>query len=259
MNSNLIDQLSLLLKQNRNFIDKEIASFLLLNIQKIMSLKLEIIAKSANCSTASVIKFCKKLGFKGLKDLLPALDRNYSYLNFQKKRYSENKISQKNQILSKYHLLIMNNLDKIYNLNYNSMIKFVELLQKTRHIMLFGKGSNLESINIFANYLSKLQYHIDYHYDFEVQQKWTEKSIDSSVCVFFSFSGMHSIMDELVNKMKAKNCIIVAFTGNFESNLYKQSLISFLTFKNEDVLENHTSARISFIYLVMQIINLLKN
>lgn len=95
MNSNLIDQLSLLLKQNRNFIDKEIAGFLLLNIQKIMSLKLEIIAKSANCSTASVIKFCKKLGFKGLKDLLPALDRNYSYLNFQKNVILKTKLVKK--------------------------------------------------------------------------------------------------------------------------------------------------------------------
>lgn len=259
MYTNLINDLLQLSKQNHNFIDKEIADFLLSNIDKIMTLKLGAIAEKVNCSTASVIKFCKKLGFKGLKDFLPALDRNYSYLQVQEKRSSDNKITDKNKIISSYHALISKNLANLYSLNRDAVIKLAMLLKKTKHIMLFGKGSNLESINIFANYLSKLQYHVDYHYDFEVQEKWVEKSVESSVCIFFSFSGMHQVIDELVSKMKAKSCTIVSFTSNYESNLYKESSVSLLTFKNEDVLENHTSARIAFIYLIMQIINLLKN
>ncbi|MDF9627592.1 MurR/RpiR family transcriptional regulator [Mesomycoplasma ovipneumoniae] len=259
MDSNLMNDLLWFSKQNHNFIDKEIAKFLISNTSKIMTLKLSIIAKNANCSTASVIKFCKKLGFKGLKDLLPALDRNYSYMQIQKSRFSNNKIASKNTTVSLYHSLISKNLDNLYKINHDSIIKFVALLKKVRHIIFFGKGSNLEIIQIFANYLSKLQYYVDYHYDFEVQQKWVEKSVDFSVCVFFSFSGMHLEIDRLVQTMKSKNCNIISFTSNYESNLFKQSSISFLTFKNEDVLEKHTSARIAFIYLIMQIINLLKN
>ncbi|CAT05337.1 putative HTH-type transcriptional regulator [Mesomycoplasma conjunctivae] len=242
-------------QQNHNIIDKKIAQFLLDNLDKINHLNLNIIANNVNCSKSNITKFAKKLNFRGIKDLLPTLDKNYSYLRMKKVRLSNN--FEENDALVWYHNLIQLNIEQLYLLNKNAVYQLTKLILRKKHIILFGKGSNLDVINVFANYLSKMQFHVDYHYDFEVQQKWITKNMENSVCIFFSFSGLHNDIDDLVNQVYNKKCDLVAFTSNYESYLYKKAHISLLTTQNEDVLDNHTSARIAFLYLIMQVINLL--
>lgn len=256
---NLINEIEIYSKQKVNLVYKTIADFFLQNIERILQLKLEEIAINCNCSTASIIKFAKKLGFVGIKDLLPAIDRSYGYWKFHNSRkiHATSHISQ-TQKMTNYHYLIEENLSYLFKFNRDALLKAAKLLKNKRHVMLFGKGSNLEAINIFANYLSKLNYHVDYHYDFEVQEKWMQKFNKDSLCIFFSFSAMHKAIDSIVQEAKNKGMEIISFTSNSDSYLFKESDVAFITKNNEDILEHHTNARIAFIYLLMQIINLIK-
>ncbi|MGY6172299.1 MurR/RpiR family transcriptional regulator [Candidatus Mycoplasma pogonae] len=263
MKKTIIEQLQVYALQNKNAIYKALSQFFLNNLDRDFTrLKLKDIAAESSCSQGSVSKFVKHLNFNGLKDFLPALAQEITFKNAWTNFEKQKQVVCKNescyfQELETYHAQNLHNLENFFQTNKSSIVKFVELLKNTKHLILFGKGNNLPLIQIFATYFSKINFFVDYSFDMDVQHQYIAKVTHETLCIFFSFSGNNADINSIFTKVKAKNsqAIIVTLTANAHSLMFKNSDLVFLTHLNEDVLNNHTSYRIVFNYLLMQIIN----
>ncbi|WP_033161439.1 MurR/RpiR family transcriptional regulator [[Mycoplasma] collis] len=253
---NIIITLNKFANQNINLTYKNIASVFLQNIRNIKSLPIKTVSKQAHCSQSSISFFVKKIGFNNYKELLFELDLSSKFFSFNKQETNE--LTDENKILN-YYKKIISNINFAFLQNKQHLIKIVDLIKKSKRIFIFGKGSNIEPIIIFSNYLIKNNFNTFYSYDLDVQKKWTEILKKDDVCIFLSFSGLTKEIIDIFNKIKNKKIKTVIFSSNFDSPLIKNSDYYLLIKENEDVFEKHTNARISYIFLIMQIMNLLKN
>ncbi|WP_215773282.1 MurR/RpiR family transcriptional regulator [Mesomycoplasma hyorhinis] len=253
---NILKKLEDVKNSTDNLVFSHIASYLLSNLNNIDTMKIGLISKHSDVSNGSVSKFIKHLGFKGVKDFLPELKQQLKFYGVSSDACK--KPLEKNSRYLQYHNLIKSNLDYIFEVNQESILKAVELLKRYKYILLFGRGANLAVINVYANYLSKLNYFVNYSFDLDVQKKWTENANENSLCIFFSFSSLTPNIEKIFTEIKQKgNIKTILFTANKDSMMAKRSDVILLTKNNEDLLLNHTNSRIGFNYLFMQILNLL--
>ncbi|WP_220096531.1 MurR/RpiR family transcriptional regulator [Mycoplasmopsis pulmonis] len=226
------------------------------NLFQITKLKIKDVALGSNCSQSSVINFVKKMKCNSFKEMLFKIDYDYSFVTIKKEDFQD----EKTQIVKwkNYNNLIAENIDFIYKNYYLEIIKIVGLLKRKNKIFLFGKGSNIELLSIFGQYLNKKEFISIYSYDIDIQEKYIDLVDQESFCFFFSFSGNTKKIVEFANKAKEKKAFIIHFSANPNSEIIKVCNIFLLVKNNEDVLYDHTNARISFLYIIMNIINLLK-
>ncbi|WGI36626.1 MurR/RpiR family transcriptional regulator [Mesomycoplasma lagogenitalium] len=245
--------------QNINIIYKSISIFLLSKLNEVSNLKLKEVALNSNCSQASVVNFVKKLGFSTFQRLLFQIEKDYNFISVLK----EKEIDQNVEIrpvhykIQKYYNLIQSNLIFAFHKNQDAILKLAKLLKEKKEVYLFGKGSNLEIMSIFHKYLSAKDIKCHYSYDLDLQEKWINYVKKDSLCIFFSFSGNTEPIVSNFKIIKNTECYTVSFTSNYESYLFTNSDLNLVTNLNEDVLENHASVRISFLFILLNIINML--
>lgn len=251
---NIIYTLKNFSQQNHNLIFRNISIFLIDNIDKIKTIKLKEVANFANCSQSSIVNFVKKNKFNSFKEMLFEIDNSYKFISFINKENDEPNLDS---ILINYKNLIQENIDFAFEKNKLNILKLVHLLKEKKSIYLIGKGSNLDVLRIFSKYLSKKGINCYYSSDFDVQEKWVDFFQKDDITIFFTFSGNSPSIISIFEQAKNKQSKIITFTANHKSMISYSSDIVFLIKENEDILLDHTNARISFIYLIMNIINLL--
>ncbi|WP_083433355.1 SIS domain-containing protein [Spiroplasma litorale] len=124
-------------------------------------------------------------------------------------------------------------------------------------MFLFGKGPNIHVIDIFRNYLSKLNFNCVSSTDFDVQKRITKNVNEQDICFIFTYSNLTKSMLEIYDDIKNRNTVLIIATSNVESPLFINSDYNFLIKNNEKILEDQTSSIISFLTIVMQILYLI--
>ncbi|VEU59493.1 MurR/RpiR family transcriptional regulator [Mesomycoplasma neurolyticum] len=242
--------------QNINLTHKEISKYFLQNLNKIKSLPIKTVAKNSNCSQSSVSSFVKKLGFNNYKELLYEIDESFNLFSFN----SKNNIFISDELkIENYYKKTIGNINYAFKKNKNNLLKVVDKIKKSKKIFIFGKGSNIEIIIIFYNYLIKNNYNAFSSYDLDVQKKWIDILSEDDLCIFFSFSGETEEILNIFLEVKKTKAKTVSLSSNIKSQLMQDANEHLVIYQNEDIFEQHTSARISYIFLIMQIMNLLKN
>ncbi len=124
--------------------EKAVLEYLLENKDNLKEFGVEKIAKAAYTSPASVVRMCKKLGYKGFKDFkidfilahanVMVSDENADQDIILTKSYKNAKTAITNNIRS---------LEETLNiLNEEDVKKAAELIMSARKILIFGKGSS---------------------------------------------------------------------------------------------------------------------
>lgn len=253
MELSLVKKIKYLSIQNKNDVFGSIANVLLDKKNDLRNFNINQYAKKANCSTASFLKFSKNLGFKGTKDLIPALlyEQSIMFNNTEEKIKSSNYLEDK---INSYTEFVIEQINFTKKENENNILVLTNKLKKFEgKIYLIGKGANLDVINIFANYLSKNNFSVIHSYDFEVQQKWVDNFTAKDIIIVFSYSGKSSRIKGIVEKAFIQKSFIVNFSANLIEYIHDHSSINFKVLSNEEVLTNQRTARISFLFLVMLI------
>ncbi|MGY6172290.1 MurR/RpiR family transcriptional regulator [Candidatus Mycoplasma pogonae] len=256
LQTHLIKKIETIAEQKINLVFASIAKVLLENIENLEHFNIKQFALAANCSPASFLKFAKYLGYKGTKDLIPAL------IYEKQTMYHENELTKSQTsgdvmfdfYLNKYAEVLLANLKAANIANRRAILQLTKLLQKNTPIFLVGKGANLDVCNIFSNYLQKMGYVVYFSQDFEIQQKWQELFTHKALCVIFSASGSSRRISNIAKAAVKKRSQIINFTFNANSEIYKAATINFLVQNNEEIFHEQRNVRITFLFLAMQIV-----
>lgn len=250
--TNLLNKLKYFSEAGDKTINEIISINLLNNIQRIDEVNINELSQLSNCSKASIVKFCKILNLNGFKELIRILSFESKFTYFTKK-------DSTNTTLIEYKNNILENIENALTFCYEQIQEIVKEIKICKQIYLFGKGPNLNVCNIFHNYLIKLGFNTIFSTDLDVQEKVARNISDTSLVFFFSFSAMTSQLVSIYDSIKDKGCKIVVLTGNPKGIIVKESNINIYTINNEEILNGQRNSVISFVTIVMAIINLLNN
>ena len=134
------------MKSNLTKAEKRIAEVILEDPDKIVYISTAELSKLSNVGEASIVRFCKKLGFLGFQNFKMELAKELSVTKNKSKELLSIAISNgevAGSIAEKYRSSINKALEETIKLNEFNLIKeCVDALKKSNKIFIFGVGNS---------------------------------------------------------------------------------------------------------------------
>lgn len=233
-------------------VDKKICEYILENKDDFIKLSISEMANKINVSTASLVRFSRKLGYNGYSDLKLELAKD---INISENKYSyieefEN-FDIKNIILNMKNKNI-NIIEETIQLNNSQdMEKIVDIINIAKNIYIFGVGaSGLIALDFQMKLLriNKMSFAtLDTHSQLTASTNLNKKD----VVIAISYSGLTKEVIQCVENANSVNCNIISITkyGNNEIsklsnyNLYVPNI-------EKEFREGALSSRIATLMLI---------
>ncbi|MDM0492112.1 MurR/RpiR family transcriptional regulator [Clostridium perfringens] len=226
-----------IIKQNlNNFTDGErkIADYILENKDDVINFSAQELADRVDGSAAGVVRFSKKLGFKGFTNLKVELAKDNEEFNndFNEiiKEDDDIKVMVKKAIAAN-----ITTLEKTSSLiNFDSLSEAIEILKNSKKIYIYGIGaSGLVALD-FQYKLLRIKKEAIYNLDSHIQLATASIMDKEDVAIGISYSGETKEVTLAIDEAKRIGAKTIAITksGN-NSKLSKSSDIS-LYIPNEE-------------------------
>lgn len=191
--------------QYLNKSDNEILSYCIQNNEKVSDMKVQEVAQALYTSPASVIRFCKKLGFSGFSEFKAAL-------KMEVHRESKTQTSEINSID------FLKDISKTIQLIPEETIEeILKLIHTRKRIELFAVGSSRTVANEFAKRLQLVKKSA-YCYDDSTLMNISAKQLgEDDLVIALSVSGETSLVIAAANMAKSRGAALVSMT-NLGSN-----------------------------------------
>lgn len=222
----IIDQI----QQREDFTEteQEVIRYLMQNSGAMEQLTIRKVAEDTYSSNASVIRFCRKLGYQGFRAFKVAFVRE-----LESRKYIVNDIDYSRPFNSQAPTAAI--VNSIYSLHRESMDlmqskldiraleQMVSCLLKSERIFLFGISDRKIALHSFMNRLLKIGF-------FPIMA--TENNEEGHTCsyitskdcaLFVTYSGAHFSYRNCVKKLKKNHVPILLLTANPDCEVYRYS------------------------------------
>lgn len=178
------------------------------------------LAKKTFTSTSTIIRFCKKIGFKGFKDFQKSLIHEMALVDSSKdEKFKEiSKEDTLEEIIEKVtqkNILALENTKKL--LEKDTLEACVNLLIKAKTVCLFGMGSSFLVARDFNLKLLRINKPCVINEDWHAQMLQAKNMTKEDVGIAISYSGMTEEVIKCISVLKEKGIPIIAIT-RFEPN-----------------------------------------
>lgn len=205
--------------------EKKVANYLLNNIENIFSMPVARLAEEAGVSQVTWVRFCKALGFDGLKDLKKSLfiELNNAATSETSETMVFSDIKEHNsidQICStiKYTAVqaIEDTMKMIDNNELSQIIKVIELAER---VQIFGIGASGIVAEDLYRKLIRIGKNACFSYDTHTQLTYGANLSPKDIAVIISYSGSTNEMLEILSLSRAAHCPTLAITKFAKSPL----------------------------------------
>lgn len=204
--------------------EKKVATYFLRNIESIFSTPIAQLAKESGVSQVTWIRFCKAIGFDGLKDLKKSLFQELNSSNVtdtQTLDFSD--IRQYSTIAQMCNAIKATTIqavdDTMTLMDFNVLNNVVELISNANCVKLFGVGASALVANDFYNKLLRINKHASFSNDTHTQLTYGANTTSNDIVIIFSYSGTTKEMLEVLSLAKNSKCPTVAITKYSKSPL----------------------------------------
>lgn len=199
---------------------KKIADYLLKKPEIFLNLDAQHLGVKTMTSSASIIRFCQQIGFKGLKDFKIELAKEMPKTDISELDTLVSPDDTTEEIIEKFYLDIKKNVDSTYALlDASTLAKVVDYLQKADTIYIAGVGaSGLAAQDLFFKFIrsgKKVAYNNDPH----IALERIYYSTPQDTAVIFSYSGLTEEIIYIAKQAKKNKTPIVAVTRGQSSAL----------------------------------------
>lgn len=199
--------------------EKKIADYILSHVEEVVEYSAQVLADEVNTSAAAVIRFSKKLGFKGFTAMKVELARDNGDKDV--KDFTEI-IKQDDSIktlIKKTHTSNINTIEQVYNLiNPDTLESAIHVMKKARRIYLLGVGASGEVCNDLLHKLLRIDRNVFYHTDSHIQIASVAHITKDDVVVAISYGGDTKEVVTAVQYAKQKQATIIGIT-QFKKNV----------------------------------------
>lgn len=200
----------------------KIAEYIIEHKKDILDDTAQSLADKIPTSAAAIIRFSKKIGYKGFSALKIDLAQDSGIDNPQNLM---NLIDEKDSlatIIKKTKLSNQNMIENTYRmLNDFTLEEAINSLIEAKHIYLIGVGGSGVVCEDFKMKLLRLGYPVSYEADAHVRASSLNSVGSDDVIVAFSYSGETNDIVNTANFVKSKGAKVIAITQVGKSRLQK--------------------------------------
>lgn len=212
-------------KQKATESERDVLVFLLNQTRDAVEIDIHSLAKKCYCSPATIVRICKKNGFKGFKDLKLALQND---LNFSQELEQANIQPSGSESLQKTIVNALNeNIHAIQNtfslLDFQELNTVVDLIARCHYVYLFGIGASFLVARDLQQKLERINKKTILYEDIHLQLVSSTNIEKDEVAIVFSYSGLTKEIIEMAHNIKAHGGIIIAVTKYGSSKLISLS------------------------------------
>ena len=224
--------------------EKLIAEYILEN--DILQDSAQVLGEKTNTSAAAIIRFSKKIGFKGFSDLKLNLAQST-----KEEKQEVDLIFDANDdigtLVKKGCRLNMNTVLKTYQLiNIDTLEASIDLLNNASTIYLFGVGgSSVIGLDIYQK-LMRIGKKVIYNADLHVQMTFAQSTDKNDVALIISYSGSTTGLIDVAKVLYEKQIPFISITQINSNPISKLSTYSLKVPSEEKALRiGAVSSRIS--------------
>ena len=203
--------------------EKIIAQYILEHTREVMGYSAQVLGEKSGTSAAAVIRFSKKLGYKGFSELKMSLASSK-----QTQESDIDVIINSNDdittIVDKCCRLNMNTVLKTYQMiHMDSLIKDIEQIHNSHTIYLFAVGGSAVVAQDFSQKLIRIGKKVIFNADLHVQMTFAESMTTEDVGVFISYSGKTKGIVDMIKYLSDRNIPTISITQYSKNLIAKRS------------------------------------
>ena len=242
--------------------EEEIKNYIIKHLEDIAGTSIYKVASETYTSPATVVRFCRKLGLDGFKDLKVKL--MYELVTFKPQDFERFDLSfiveedDAKTILEKVTQFIHNSIDETYLLQDPEELKhYAEMINDAAVVDFYGVvSSNTVAKDAVKKFLTAGKVCTS-NESFELQRMTALNSDASHLAIIISYTGETEQMINLANILKANGTPIITVTRTGENTLKKVTPYHINLSPNESTFRSGASAsRISSLYIIDVLCNL---
>lgn len=234
-------------------VEQKVAEFILENPSKVPAMSIKELAVASKSSDASVMRFCKALGFSGYRSFIVGLTLAIADNEEDAGLYTD--IRPGDSVKSVIRNIFRNERQALTDteniLKTTEVEKAVAILGSSEAVHFFGIGASglvcLDAVQKFRRIGVSSYAHTDFH------DQLTSAALLGSkdACVLFTYSGKTKEIQLILKLLKAQNCKIIAVTQLRKTNLLKGADVYLNVLTREVTMRSGaTGSRIAMLSLV---------
>ncbi len=247
--------------------EKKVANYFLNNLESIFTMPIARLAEETGVSQVTWVRFCKALGFDGLKDLKKSL-----FIEFNNAATNENPEEAivfsdivKHNSIEQICTTIKNTTiqaveDTVKMIDYTELSKIIKLIEQANRVQLFGIGASGNVADDLYRKLLRIGKNANFCYDVHMQLTYGANMNSKDVAIIFSYSGTTSEMLEILALSQAANCPTIAVTKFAKSSLVAGADYSiYISAPEVDLRSGAMSSRMAQLAIVDMLFTILAN
>ena len=234
-------------------VEQKVAEFILENPSKVPAMSIKELAVASKSSDASVMRFCKALGFSGYRSFIVGLTLAIADNEEDTGLYTD--IRPGDSVKSVVRNIFRNERQALTDteniLKTTEVEKAVAILGSSEAVHFFGIGASglvcLDAVQKFRRIGVSSYAHTDFH------DQLTSAALLGSKdsCVLSTYSGKTKEIQLILKLLKAQNCKIIAVTQLRKTNLLKGADVYLNVLTREVTMRSGaTSSRIAMLSIV---------
>lgn len=205
-------------------VENDIACFLLEHQDELGSLSTRDIAKKTYSSSSAVIRLAHKLGFEGYNDLKKQLFTEQEYLNSNFENIDANipfKAEDNNMSVANIikEVMIESANDTLSLIKDDSLKMAVSIMEKSKHIYIFGFGAYVPIALNFQMKMSRIKKHVVVQSMVGEEKYQADMLGCEDLAIVISYSGENHTLLNVVSLLKGNNVPVIAITSIGENSL----------------------------------------
>ncbi|GIO66375.1 MurR/RpiR family transcriptional regulator [Paenibacillus sp. FSL M7-1455] len=209
------------MKDSLTPVEKMVAEYVLQNVEEIPHLSIKNLAQLTKTSDASVLRFCKTMGYSGYRSFIVSISASLGSMEEQKDQYTD--IQPGDDLSVIISNTFRNNIKSIEDtlsvIDKNEVERAVQVLRKSNRIVFFGIGASglvgIDAEQKFSRINKMCHTYTDGH-----SQLTAATLLDKGdVAVFISNSGKTTEILDSLEIARKSGATIIAITKYTKSEL----------------------------------------
>ena len=192
--------------------EKKIAQYLIAHPEEVLSSSVEDLAQATGSSGATVVRFCRTIGFRGFMDFKYQMERNVLYVveNEQQIMQEDDISTIKNKIIQ-YSVGLLEEFRAA--LDDEEMERACQALVQARQVMIFAEGGSASMADFAKTSMIHTGIYCSVEVDASMQIMAAEYAGEGDVVIGMTHSGRITNTIEALATARRRGATTIAITG----------------------------------------------
>ena len=202
--------------------ERVVAGYMLNNLTDVLRSPIAELSERSGVSKASWVRFCKTLGYTGLRDLKRAfaLELNNNVVRTKHQYEDVNPVHDLRGACKHIEEISIQSIrDTMCMMDYTMLETVAKCIHEARTVKIFGVGASAVVAKDLLYKLLRIGLIVDLHEDFHLQLTTAATMSPDDVAIFISHSGRTTEIIEMLRIAKAVGAVTVGITQFGKSEL----------------------------------------